>query len=169
MRNRNNCCQEDARGARTAVEDLAPQGREIPDRMAGGVPSPDRSERPERPLYRPDCDIAETQDQFILILDMPGVGPDGVDVEVEPGHLRVRGQARTRPVSACCGAACEFAPGDYERSFRIGEDIDPERVTAEIVNGVLTVTLAKREQARPRKVTVGRGATAPNPPAARPR
>jgi HSP20 family molecular chaperone IbpA len=110
--------------------------------------------RPMRSVFEPAADVVEKPDALHLVLDMPGVDQKGLEVTVEDHVLRVRGTtaepetAGTRPVHR------EFEPGDYERSFRLTPDLDEGRIAASLKNGVLRLVLPKREEAKPRKISV---------------
>jgi HSP20 family molecular chaperone IbpA len=105
------------------------------------------------PYYTPRVDIYETDKELLLLADVPGAGPDDVDLRYERGELlllaRVKGRARTGPV-----LLEEYEEGDFYRAFQIHESIDSTHIEAECKNGVLTVHLPKAESAQPRKVNV---------------
>src|SRR5262249_5591825 len=102
-------------------------------------------------------DIYESDTELVLLADVPGVGPNDVDLRYEQGELILQG--RTRPSAhegrdGCHQILSEFEQGDYYRVFQIHESIDASRIEAECKNGVLTVHLPKAEAAKPKKVTV---------------
>ncbi|MSU88761.1 Hsp20 family protein [Rhodobacteraceae bacterium 2CG4] len=106
------------------------------------------------PVFRPVADIAETGQGISLMLEMPGVAPDSVDISLENRVLTIRGQARTtRPENLQLSYA-EYGEGDYERAFALSEDFDPDKIAAEMRAGVLTLTLPRAEAAKPRKIAV---------------
>ena len=95
----------------------------------------------------PCVDIIEGETGVIVKADMPGVGQDGVEVELERGVLTVRG-ARNGGQAGPAPSRSEFrADCIYERSFVIGDEIDRDGVKAAIKDGVLTVTLPKTGRA----------------------
>ena len=115
----------------------------------------ERMEEPaERPYYRPLVDIYEEDDSIVLVCDMPGVNASGVEVTCENGVLTLNGhvEARRRPGTQMLYE--EYVPGDYHRCFSIGEDIDTDKISAKISNGVLTVTLPKSARVRKRRIEV---------------
>ena len=110
-------------------------------------------ERVERPDVEPAVDVIERGDAFEVVADMPGVGSEGVSVTVEDGVLTLAG--RTDPEEARSGASHrEFGSVNYRRSFNLGDEVDPERISAVIRHGMLRVTLAKRAQKVPRRIDV---------------
>ncbi|MFP4405727.1 Hsp20/alpha crystallin family protein [Rhodosalinus sp.] len=105
-------------------------------------------------IYRPLADIVETDEGVTLMLDMPGVAPDDVDITLEQRVLTIRGKVRaTRPETLQLTHA-EYGEGDFERAFTLSDDFDPEKIGASVSLGVLTVTLPRAPEAKPRKIAV---------------
>ena len=105
-------------------------------------------------IYRPYTDIVETDDGVMLMLEMPGVGPDDVDITLEKRVLTVRGRVHPTAPEKLRLAYAEYGEGDYERAFTLSDDFDPEKITASVSNGVLTVTLPRAAEAKPKKISV---------------
>lgn len=103
--------------------------------------------------YAPRVDIYETADEVVLLCDMPGVRPQDLDVRFEKAELTLYGkvQARQAPAEYLVD---EYGVGDFYRSFRIGPEIDAEKISAECREGVLTVHLPKQEKVKPKRVAV---------------
>ena len=106
----------------------------------------------------PLVDIIEEENQFLILADMPGVGEEDIDVNYSDGELTISGtfdetdeEGDLENVTFRC---CQFDPGDYFRTFRVGESINAEGITADYANGVLTVRLPKREEVQPKKIAV---------------
>ena len=106
--------------------------------------------------FTPRIDILETENELLLFADLPGVEQDNVDVGFENGELTLRAR-RTSPEADRTPLAFEYETGDYFRAFRITEQIDAEKIWAELKNGVLTLHLPKVEAAKPRKIAVKAG------------
>ena len=104
-------------------------------------------------LYTPRCDIYETEDELLLFADLPGVGPEDVDVRFENGELVIEGRCAPRQEGVDY-LACEYGVGNYYRAFTISEAIDAGKISAELKHGVLTVHLPKSEAVKPRKIAV---------------
>ncbi len=111
-----------------------------------------RREDQQRAVFVPAADIWETPDAIHLRLDMPGVGPDDVEVNIHHGTLKVRGTVHAPQWQTVLYA--EQRVGDFEREFTLSEDLDPETVTAKMNAGVLTLTIGKAEKVKPRKIAV---------------
>jgi HSP20 family protein len=106
--------------------------------------------------FTPRIDILETENELLLFADLPGVEQDNVDVRFENGELTLRAR-RTSPEADRTPLAFEYETGDYFRAFRITEQVDAEKIWADLKNGVLTLHLPKVEAVKPRKITVKGG------------
>jgi len=104
--------------------------------------------------FRPSVDIIELQDELRILVDMPGVAADGVDIDFEDGELTIHGRVPARRGEDARYLLQEYGIGDYYRIFQIGEAIDPSKISAESADGVLTVHLPKVEAVKPRKINV---------------
>jgi HSP20 family protein len=114
-------------------------------------------------VWVPALDVAERGDAYVIHAELPGVSPDQVDVSFEQNILTVRG---TKPASFDVATegevrvfAAERVHGSFERSVRLPEFVDADRIEANFTNGLLTVTVPKAQAAQPRKITI-RGASA---------
>jgi HSP20 family molecular chaperone IbpA len=105
--------------------------------------------------YLPVTDIFETADALKVILEMPGVDKDGVDVRVENDVLTIDGQVDFSKYQGLQPVYTEYNVGNYARSFQLSSKIDQERITADLRDGVITLILPKAEKAKPRKIRVG--------------
>jgi len=122
------------------------------------APTPDvtTTELARGVTFTPRIDILETEHELLLFADLPGVEQDNVDVRFENGELTLRAR-RTSPQANRTPLAFEYETGDYFRAFRITEEVDAEKIWAEMKNGVLTLHLPKVEAVKPRKITVKGG------------
>jgi HSP20 family protein len=109
-------------------------------------------------VWVPAMDVAERKDAYVVQAELPGLRPDQVDVSFEKNVLTIRG---TKPASFDASTdgelrifAAERVSGSFERSVRLPEFVDAERITASFDNGVLTVTVPKAEAARPRRIAI---------------
>ena len=107
-----------------------------------------------RHIYQPLADIVETDEGVTLMLEMPGVVPDDVDVTLEKRVLTIRGKVRPTSTEKLQLAYAEYGEGDYERSFTLSEDFDPERIEASVSHGVLTLSLPRAAETKPKKIAV---------------
>jgi HSP20 family molecular chaperone IbpA len=105
-------------------------------------------------VFVPAADIYETQDALTVILEMPGVERSNVDVRVEDGVLEVVGRLDLSKYRGLQPLYTEYNIGHYSRSFQLSNKIDQSRIAAELKDGVLSVTLPKAEEAKPRTIQV---------------
>lgn len=106
------------------------------------------------PIFRPATDIFEKGDVVTVVIDMPGVAPDSVDVSVENRSLTVRGMIQASVPEGYRRIYAEYAPGTFERAFSLPDTIDAGAISATHRDGVHTLTLKKIEAAKPRQIKV---------------
>jgi HSP20 family protein len=104
--------------------------------------------------YLPVTDIFETDQALIVVLEMPGVGKDAVDVSVENDILTINGQIDYSKYEGLQPIYTEYNVGHYARSFQISSKIEQGDISAELKDGVMTLVLPKAERAKPRKIKV---------------
>jgi HSP20 family molecular chaperone IbpA len=90
----------------------------------------------------------------VILADMPGVSPDGVDVTLERNVLTIRGRTEDSPPQGFSPVYLEYQPGDYERVFTLSEDIEAERIEASVKDGVLRLVLPKAGPAQTKRIQV---------------
>jgi HSP20 family protein len=95
-------------------------------------------------------------DRFVLRFDLPGVDPSSIDLTVEKNVLTVAASREWKLGEAAEVVASERPQGSFSRQLFLGESLDADRIHAEYDQGVLTVTVPIAEQAKPRKVEIGR-------------
>ena len=102
----------------------------------------------------PAVNLRHDDEGYTLEVEMPGVSKDGVEITFDDGKLTVAGHRRHgelpgKPVYA------ESAGHGYRRVFDLDPSIDPEKISASINQGLLTVRLSKAEASKPRRIAVG--------------
>ncbi len=103
----------------------------------------------------PALDIRETEDRFEVTVDLPGMRSEDVEVTFEDGTLTIRGQREfSRGEDEGQYHRIERSFGSFARSVRLPRVADPERIEASFDNGVLTVLVPKREEAKARTIEV---------------
>jgi HSP20 family protein len=105
-------------------------------------------------VFVPMTDIFETDQALTVILEMPGVARDNVNVNVENDVLSIEGRIDFAKYEGLQPVYTEYNIGHYARSFRIASTIDQDRISAEMNDGVMTLTLPKAEKAKPRRINV---------------
>ena len=104
----------------------------------------------------PPVDIQETENELVVKADVPDVEMKDIDVRLENGTLSIRGERKFESKKGEGGwHRVERSYGTFERAFSIPETVNAEAVKADYKNGVLTVTLPKKEIAKPRQIKVG--------------
>ena len=104
--------------------------------------------------FQPSVDIFETPDELVVVADMPGVPPDGVDVDLDGHELSIEGRVRTEDYEGLKPLHVEYGVGGFYRKFTLGESVDREAIKAQMKNGVLVLKLPKAERARARRIAV---------------
>lgn len=105
-------------------------------------------------LFQPVADIFETDESLTVVLEMPGVSKDSVDVGLDNGVLTVSGQIDFSKYEGLQPVYTEYNVGNYQRSFRLSNVIDQDKISAELKDGVMTLSLPKAEMAKPRRIAV---------------
>jgi HSP20 family protein len=105
-------------------------------------------------VFLPAADIFETDQSLTVILEMPGVDKDNVDVKVENDVLRIEGWIDFSRYEGLQPVYTEHNIGNYSRSFQLSSKIDQDRISAELRDGVMTLVLPKSEKAKARKISV---------------
>jgi len=108
-------------------------------------------------VFRPDVDIVERPDDFLVTADIPGVDEQNVDVRLEEGVLSIEATQATEVDSTWTPVHAEYRAGGYHREFTLSEAIDGESIQAEMRDGVLELRLPKSEKHRPRQIAVKKG------------
>jgi HSP20 family molecular chaperone IbpA len=104
--------------------------------------------------YIPRADIYETENELVIVADMPGVDENSVDMMLEKNVLSIKGFVTQDAPNNYGLAYAEYETGDYERNFTLSNSIDQEKITATVKNGVLHVHLPKAGPAKSRKISV---------------
>jgi HSP20 family protein len=129
--------------------------------MADQVTRPASNEPVEQtrsePTFMPSTDIYETEDGLVLLLDMPGVSKDGVNITLDKRVLRITGKSAHHAPGDFSLAHAEYQDGMFERSFTISEAVDGDRISASMTHGVLRLALPKAKPAIVRKIAVSKG------------
>ncbi|HUI40457.1 MAG TPA: Hsp20/alpha crystallin family protein [Terriglobia bacterium] len=106
-------------------------------------------------VWSPAVDVYETEQSLVIKAELPGLDPKDVDVRVENQTLYIKGERRfEKDVKEGSYHRVERSYGAFARSFGLPGTVDPDKVTAEFQNGVLTLTMAKREEAKPKAIKI---------------
>lgn len=103
----------------------------------------------------PAVDIKEEGQQFLIKADIPGVDPKDIEIAMENGVLTIKGERQTESQEEGKNyKRVERVHGTFYRRFSLPDTANPDKITANGKNGVLEITIPKREVAQPRKITV---------------
>jgi HSP20 family protein len=105
--------------------------------------------------WMPTVDVRETKNALEISAELPGIEPKEVEVSVEDGVLTLKGARNfEKATEGETYHRVERAYGSFERSFSLPTNVDPEKVQAVYRHGVLHLTLPKREEAKPRSISI---------------
>lgn len=116
-----------------------------------------REETESEYVFIPPVDIVENANEYQITASMPGVDKQNVNVSVEDHILILEGKAVQVEPENCRNITREFEVGNYRRSFELSDEVDTSAVKAKVKNGLLKVTLPKREESKPKKIEVNVG------------
>jgi len=116
-----------------------------------------------RPRLMP-MDLSRDADRYVLNADLPGIDPASVDIDVDGQLLSIRAERAARPTEGVTWIARERSTGTFLRRFTLGQNVDSSNISASYENGVLSVVIPVAEKAKPRKIAVQSGVTAPAAP-----
>lgn len=110
---------------------------------------------PARLGWGPRIDLAESEDSVTITAEMPGVNPKDIEINVTGNMLTIRGhKSREREEKGKDVHYVERQYGDFHRTIQLPGSVDPDQVQASVKNGVLTVSLAKRADAKAKRIPV---------------
>lgn len=110
---------------------------------------------PGQGIWGPAMDIAETDDDFTVTVELPGARKEDVTVEVDEGQLTIRGEKKSeREEKKEHRRYVERRFGSFSRSFTLPPNADPDRLEATFKNGVLSLRIAKSATAKPKAISI---------------
>ena len=105
-------------------------------------------------VLRPPVDIFEDAQGITLVADLPGVGKDRLNLQVDKDALIIEGDARIEMPDGMEAIYADVRSTRYRRSFTLSGELSTEEINANLKDGVLTVSIPKRAEVRPRKIDV---------------
>jgi HSP20 family protein len=113
------------------------------------------SEEGDLTSWAPAIDIYETEHNLVVKADLPEVKPEELDIRVENNILTIRGERKfEKKVNEDNYLRVERAYGSFSRSFSLANSVNTEAIQADYQNGVLTLSIPKREEAKPKQIKV---------------
>ncbi len=120
--------------------------RDLDRMLAGTLRTPASTAMP--------MDLYRTGETFVAKVDLPGVDPSSIDVDVEDRTLTIRAERREQSESDVQWLSHERPAGTFARQLTLGYGVAPDRIEADYADGVLTLTIPVAEEARPRKISI---------------
>ena len=128
-------------------------GQELQVQVKRELQKKDESTIPAR-TFVPMTDIYETDQALTLVMEMPGVEREDVNVQLENDVLRVEGRIDFAKYEGLEPVYAEYNVGHFTRAFTLSDKIDQDGISAELADGVLTLTLKKSKAALPRRIEI---------------
>lgn len=139
----------EARNPFSELERVRRQMEQLFEGYGSGFP------RPGTAGVFPLVNVSETKDGYFIRAELPGVTADQLDIQVTANSVSIAGERRIREEHAAARYhRREREAGRFSRVIGLPTEIDPQKVEADLVNGVLTVAVSKAEAAKPRQITV---------------
>ena len=105
-------------------------------------------------FYMPTTDIYESEDSLILVMEMPGVDKESLSVNLENDQLQLEGKIEMANYEGLEPVYTEYSIGHYKRTFTLSNRIDQDKISATFSDGLLTLTLPKAQELKPRKISI---------------
>jgi len=120
-----------------------------------------KAEESSLTAWAPSVDIYETEQELVVKADLPEVDPKDLDIRVENNILTIRGERKfEKKVNEENYLRVERAYGSFARSFTLANTVNSEAIKADYQNGVLTLSIPKKEEAKPKQIKVNVGSPA---------
>ena len=104
--------------------------------------------------WSPAADLYESGDHFVAVVELPGMRKDVIDISLHDGTLTISGERKRESNNGEAAQRTERYVGTFRRSIALPTRVDPSKVTATYKDGILTVTLPKAEEAKPKQIQV---------------
>ena len=105
-------------------------------------------------FYVPHSDVYETEEALAVVMEVPGVAREAVEIELKEDVLRVEARVDPAKYEGLQPVHTEYGVGHWARAFALPDKVDRERIGARLEDGVLTLTLPKAAEAKPRRIAL---------------
>jgi len=129
------------------------EGKSLEVQAKQELTTPEEQTVPAR-YYVPASDIYETEDALTLVMEMPGVEKDNINIKLENDVLQIEGRIDLSAYAELDPLYTEYNIGHYARKFSLSSKFDQEKISAEMGDGVLTLRLPKAEETKPRRIEI---------------
>lgn len=123
-------------------------------KLATKPANPAQTEQEHRVVLRPTVDIYEDGDAIKLFADLPGVAENTLSLEIDDKTLTIQGDLALQMPDGIESLYADVRATHYQRAFTLSSELDTSKINASLTNGLLTVTIPKREEVRPRKIEI---------------
>lgn len=130
------------------------ENTQITERDQNGGTRPDADEARRRVTLAPAVDIFEDAHAVTLLADLPGVSKDRLDIKVHDGSLTIEAESVVPVPPNLVLSHAEVRAPYFSRRFTVSEDFDTSKIEASLKDGVLRLTLPRRDEAKPRRIDV---------------
>src|SRR5690242_14845874 len=131
-----------------------PQSQALQPQEKKELVSKDETTVPVR-YFVPATDIFETEDALTVAMEVPGVGRDAIDINLENDVVKIGAKMDPAKYEGMEPLYTEYNVGHFSRSFTLSNKIDRQQISAKLDDGVLTLTLRKAKEAVPRRISIG--------------
>ncbi|TLD42002.1 MAG: 17.4 kDa class I heat shock protein 4 [Candidatus Jettenia ecosi] len=109
----------------------------------------------ETSMLAPAVDLSETTDKIIIKAEVPGVNPNEINIAIQHNTLLIKGEKKEeKEEKGKSFYRMERRYGNFARTIELPTSVDPDKITAEYKNGVLEITMEKKEAAKPKQISV---------------
>jgi len=105
--------------------------------------------------FVPATDIFETEDALTVVMEVPGVGREAIDISLENNVLKIEAKIDPAKYDGMEPLYTEYNVGHFSRSFTLSNKIDQQQISAKLEDGILTLILKKVKEATPRRISIG--------------
>jgi HSP20 family protein len=133
---------------------MAKQTRTMEVQHQENIPAEEMERTRARRCFIPKADIYETEKEIIVLADLPGANEKKVDITLDKNILSINATIEPVLTSGFELTYAEYEEGDFQRSFRLSDEIDRDKIQASVNDGVLRLTLPKAKQATSKKIAV---------------
>ena len=116
--------------------------------------SKDENTAPVR-YFVPATDIFETEDALTVVMEVPGVGREAIDINLENNVLKIEAKIEPTKYDGMEPLYTEYNVGHFSRSFTLSNKIDRQQISAKLEDGIMTLILKKVKEATPRRISIG--------------
>jgi len=104
--------------------------------------------------WTPSVDIYEDESSIVVLAEVPGISREDIEVNVKENVLTIKGEKKSQRQEGETVHRCETCLGQFDRSFNLPATVDTENINASYTDGILRITLPKKEEAKPKLIEV---------------